>query len=92
LKKALQVAYPKSGAIGVYVTIVTPDLIIPDKTKKQNQTEMKKEDTSNPKPRDQTKINSEVLKQDKYQMSVEEVPLNENKEEIKSKQQNKSNK
>lgn len=34
VNKALQVAYPKSGAIGVYVVIIPPDLEMPDKQKK----------------------------------------------------------
>ncbi|MCX8167104.1 MAG: 30S ribosomal protein S3 [Candidatus Micrarchaeota archaeon] len=89
LKKALQVAYPKSGAIGVYVTIVTPDIVIPDKIKQQPQAENKKEDVIVKEQQNQSQIKSEVLKQDKYQMSVEEVPLKENKEEKKSKQPNK---
>ncbi len=48
LKKSLQVAYPKSGAIGVYVVIVPPDITLPDKiTAKTKETEKKPEEAVN---------------------------------------------
>ncbi|MEM4368235.1 MAG: hypothetical protein QXO21_04420, partial [Candidatus Anstonellales archaeon] len=100
LKKALQVAYPKSGAIGVYVVIVTPDIIIPDKIKNLKDSKEAVQQVDN-KNAEQTKKEADTSEKEadkkskkKFDISVEESKKETqimNVEEVNVQQEKKSN-